>query len=404
MKNKLAVLLLVLTTINCTRKTVDPSVEIPKKEPMLYLPFKTMDLKKLNTFQKTSDNWQIAWKAFIDRTRPESLQTIAGTGVLVNLPTKAARENLFTNFEHGDIELELNVMLPKGSNSGLYLQGRYEVQLLDSWGTKDPKYGDMGGIYQRWDPSRGIENEGYEGVAPRINAAKAPGLWQHFKIIFHAPRFDDYGIKIENARFEEIWLNGVLIHENISLSGPTAGAVYPDERFLGPLMIQGDHGAVAFKDIKYKLFDNKKIALSNMSVTAYDNKEVLLPVLDSLVPRGRIKTDSLSAQMVGEGRPQTILKFAGNMNIPDTGEYLFDFKLNGAGGLLLIDTDTVVDLNGDYNLDSLGYGKAYLQKGKIPFTLIYNKHRPWTKGFSLEVEGPGMQKHPLARPGIFGFK
>ena len=64
-----------------------------------------------------------------------------------------------------------------------------------------------------------------------------------------------------------------------------------------------------------------------------------------------------------------------------------------------MDKDTVINRNGDYNLDSLGLGKTTLPKGVVPFTFIYNKHRPWTSGFSLEVEGPRIQKHALQAPG-----
>jgi len=67
-----------------------------------------------------------------------------GTGILLNMNDDAKKTNLQTVFEHSDIELELEVMLPKGSNSGIYLQGRYEVQLLDSWGVKDPSFSDIG--------------------------------------------------------------------------------------------------------------------------------------------------------------------------------------------------------------------------------------------------------------------
>ena len=401
MKNSLLIytLIIAVCAISCKNKTAEIPETKAHKEIFKVLPYKTIDLTDLKAFKKVSNNWQVCWKAYIDRNNPGILLTDPGTGTLVNLPDNENRGNLFSEFEHGDIELALDVMLPEGSNSGLYLQGRYELQLLDSWGVKQPGYGDMGGIYQRWDPSRGKGNEGFDGVAPATNAAKAPGLWQHIKLIFHAPRFDELGNKVQNAVFKKVWLNGALIHENIELEGPTAGAVQQDEQPLGSLMIQGDHGAVAFRDIQYKRYEKEKVFLSDIRVTAYDNKAVMLPSLDSLLPGAKIRTDSISAELVGEGRPQTILSFEGFMGIPTTGKYIFDYRINGGGGVLLINKDTVVDRDGDYNLDSLGYGNIYLERGLVPFTLIYNKHRPWTKGFSLEVEGPGVQKHALQAPG-----
>ena len=106
-----------------------------------------------------------------------------GDGVLVNLPTEAANANLLTAWEHGDLELSLEFLMPTGSNSGVYLQGRYELQLLDSWGHARPTFSDCGGIYQRWDQAR---EQGFEDRAPRYNASRAPGLWQELKIVFRA--------------------------------------------------------------------------------------------------------------------------------------------------------------------------------------------------------------------------
>jgi len=69
------------------------------------------------------------------------------------------------------------------------------------------------------------------------------------KISFQAPRFDGQGKKIENARILRIELNGVTIHEDVELSGPTRGAMGNDEVTKGPLRIQGDHGPVAFRNV-----------------------------------------------------------------------------------------------------------------------------------------------------------
>ena len=84
----------------------------------------------------------------------ESFIKEQGTGVLVNEPKDDHQANLLTQMEHSDMELEIEFMMPKGSNSGIYFMGRYEVQLLDSWGVKEPESSDCGGIYERWDDSR----------------------------------------------------------------------------------------------------------------------------------------------------------------------------------------------------------------------------------------------------------
>jgi hypothetical protein len=135
-------------------------------------------------------------------------------------------------------------MVPKGSNSGVYFQGRYEIQILDSWGVKEPTYTDCGGIYERWK-----DDKGYEGHAPKVNASKEPGQWQSFDMIFRAPRFDAAGKKIANAKFEKVVHNGQIVHENVEVTGPTRAAVYEDEKPLGALVLQGDHGPVAYRNM-----------------------------------------------------------------------------------------------------------------------------------------------------------
>ncbi len=136
---------------------------------------------------------------------------------------------------------------PKGSNSGVYFQARYEIQILDSWGVEHPKYGDCGGIYERWK-----DNQGFEGRPPRVNASREPGEWQSFDVIFRAPRFDAAGGKIANARFVKVIHNGTVVHENVEVTGPTRASTFEDEKPLGPLMLQGDHGPVAYRNLRVK--------------------------------------------------------------------------------------------------------------------------------------------------------
>ncbi len=109
-----------------------------------FLPFKEMPLNDLSEFKAAAGNWQIAGDVYANRNTDGALEASEGVGILANIPTDDAKDNIFTNFEHGDIELELDVMMPKGSNSGIYLQSRYEVQLFDSWGQKTPQHSDIG--------------------------------------------------------------------------------------------------------------------------------------------------------------------------------------------------------------------------------------------------------------------
>ncbi len=219
-------------------------------------------LSGLGAFREPGPNWVLSSDAVADLSKDNFLRPVPGTGVVVNNMHPAGNTHLVTQKEFGDMDLELDFMMSKNANSGVYLQGRYEVQLLDSWTRLDPAFSDCGGIYQRWDESRGEQREGYEGVAPLMNVARAPGLWQHLKVSFQAPRFDDKGHKIENARFKRVYLNGVLVQLEAAVTGPTRSSYYGDEKPLGPLVLQGDHGNVAFRNIRYAPLDTASVEIS----------------------------------------------------------------------------------------------------------------------------------------------
>jgi hypothetical protein len=181
-----------------------------------------------------------------------------GSGAITN-GLDGRTHNLISESKHGDCIVKLEFNVPKGSNSGVYLQGRYEIQIFDSFGipSNRVKHSDCGGIYQRYIESEG---KGYEGHPPAVNASKAPGEWQTLTIQFKAPRFDSEGKKISNAKFIKVKHNGITIHENVEVTGPTRAATWlNDETALAPLMLQGDHGPIAYRKIRIddKNFENK---------------------------------------------------------------------------------------------------------------------------------------------------
>ena len=149
-----------------------------------------------------------------------------------------------TDEKFGDVELYLEFRIPAKSNSGVYLHGLYEVQILDSYGVEKPGIHDCGAIYERW-----IDGKGVGGTAPLQNACGPPGEWQSFHIWFRAPRFDGSGKKIEDARFVGVEHNGVVIHRDVTAPGPTRASLEIPEAPLNPLMIQGDHGPVGLRNI-----------------------------------------------------------------------------------------------------------------------------------------------------------
>jgi len=208
--------------------------------------------KDLSAWRESTGDWVVVGEAMPSEENERLLVGKPGEGIMLNGP-KGRTRNILSKIEHGDIEAHVEFMVAKGSNSGVYFQARYEIQVLDSWGVKKLKHGDCGGIYQRWDRGRG-----FEGHPPRVNASKPPGQWQTFDVVFRAPRFDESGNKIANACFVKVVHNGQVVHENVELTGPTRASTYNDEKPSGPLMLQGDHGPVAYRNIRIKLLPQEK--------------------------------------------------------------------------------------------------------------------------------------------------
>jgi hypothetical protein len=118
------------------------------------------------------------------------------------------------------------------SNSGVYPQHRYEVQVLDSFGLKGAN-NECGGIYGK--------------KAPLVNMCYPPLTWQTYDIDFKAARFDPSGKKTANAVIS-VWHNGVLIHDKVEIDGPTGGG-QPEKDTPGPLYLQGHGGQVQYRNI-----------------------------------------------------------------------------------------------------------------------------------------------------------
>ncbi|HYO82611.1 MAG TPA: DUF1080 domain-containing protein [Bryobacteraceae bacterium] len=168
----------------------------------------------------------------------------SGSGqILVNGP-KGRTGNLVTGTKFGDVELYVEFMVPQGSNSGVYLQGLYEIQVFDSHGVAKPSTTDCGAIYHRW-----INEKPVGGSAPRVNASRAPGEWQWFHAWFEAPRFDASGKKTKDARFVRVLHNGQVVQENVVVDGGTRAHMNIPEAAQNPIMLQGDHGPVAYRNL-----------------------------------------------------------------------------------------------------------------------------------------------------------
>ncbi len=208
--------------------------------------------KDLTGWRKPAGTWQAVSDVSMDRQNSKWFVPQPGNGVLLNSATNTT-VNLLTEAEHGDAEAHIEFVVPKNSNSGVYFQGRYEIQVFDSFGVKTPKYSDCGGVYG----SCSGRTPEYPGCGASINASKPPGEWQSFDVVFRAPRFSANGKKTENAKFVRVTHNGQVIHENVEVDRPTCAARYVDEKPLGPLMLQGDHGPVAYRNLRIKKVELK---------------------------------------------------------------------------------------------------------------------------------------------------
>jgi hypothetical protein len=148
-------------------------------------------------------------------------------GILSNNPAQTEGQphisygNLRTVDVFNDFNLKLEVNVPEGSNSGVYLRGLYEIQVLDSYKKGlDPH--NMGAVYSR--------------ITPVVSAEKPAGTWQTLDITLC-------------DRHITVILNGIKIIDNKPVYGPTGGAIISDVNSSGPIYLQGDHGVVQYRNI-----------------------------------------------------------------------------------------------------------------------------------------------------------
>lgn len=171
------------------------------KEPQWGTPIKLFDGKNMSEWHATGAN-----------------QWIVEQGVL---RSPHSGSNLVTNRTFNDFKLHIEFRYPEESNSGVYLRGRYEVQVMDSKGMK-PSSVLLGGVY------------GF--LAPGEMVAKAAGEWQSYDITLI-------------GRMVTIYVNGKKVICNEEIPGITGGALNSDEAAPGPIYLQGDHGPIDYRNI-----------------------------------------------------------------------------------------------------------------------------------------------------------
>ena len=147
---------------------------------------------------------------------------VVKNGILVNT---ASAVDIVTEANFGDFDLHIEYMYPEGSNSGSYLRGRYELQILDSLGNTYDYPAENAAIYN------------FKRVD--VEATKPVGEWQIMDV-------NVVGMVVT------VDLNGQRVHDTVTLENPTGGQLFNDNEPSGPLMLQGDHGPVSFRNIRIR--------------------------------------------------------------------------------------------------------------------------------------------------------
>ena len=144
-----------------------------------------------------SGDWIRAGDAEPDSKNAARLVAKDGSEVIVNGASGKTR-NLLTKQDFGDLEAHFEFKVPKDSNSGIKLEGLYEIQIHDSFGIATPKASHSGGIYPRAEMLPRYHHID-DGTPPRVNAAKKAGEWQTLDLVFRRSRFDRDGKKIKEC-------------------------------------------------------------------------------------------------------------------------------------------------------------------------------------------------------------
>lgn len=153
--------------------------------------------------------------------------------------------NIQTREQFGDMQLHIEFNIPrdaknkegqKAGNSGIYIIGKYEVQVLNSYKNETYTDGQAGAVYRQY--------------PPMVNASAKPGKWQEYDIVFEAPEYDENG-KLKQSPYITVFHNGVLVQNHVEVQGPTTAynEDLPETAEKGPLMLQDHNNKVKYRNI-----------------------------------------------------------------------------------------------------------------------------------------------------------
>lgn len=182
----------------------------------------------LNKFASAKENTAVPWKI-----RGAKFTVVPQTG---DIQTKQV---------FGDIQLHIEFRIPqtakknegqKSGNSGIYIMGKYEVQVLNSYENETYSDGQAGAVYEQY--------------PPLVNASLKPGKWQKYDIVFNAPQYSKDG-DLEKPPYITVFHNGVLIQNHVEVQGPTTSynKELPEKAEKGPLLLQEHNNEVSYRNI-----------------------------------------------------------------------------------------------------------------------------------------------------------
>lgn len=387
MIRKLALSLFILSY--CFNSCKQGSAGKDDKEDISNLLFQHFELEGKDEFDYSNSshlNWTIAGAVFSNGAGYNDLELLPGDGIIVNKPDEENSANLIARFDHEDISVELDFMLSKGAKSDILFMGRYLLRLSDSWTNAKNSKGERhsGAIFHRT-----VADEKETVITPMLEACKAPGLWQHLKVLFKAPRFNELGERVSEAQFAEVYLNNALVQQGIKLDLPSVDAPFSDEKSSGPLIFMSGKGTVAFKNIKYRAYKEERISITGVKLSLLDEVSSDLNTLLKMKPTKTINLDSISQLSLNKFENGL---FQGEIYVPYSGNYLFKCRAQGPSWLW-IDSHYVLDNDSSTNYSNVGYGHIFLEKGYHSFAFAHYRRY---EGMKLEYESKNIPSTELS--------